>query len=55
MPHIEIKMIDPATGQTLPRGRAGEFCARGYPVMRGYWNDPERTEESIDPAGGCTR
>ncbi len=50
MPHTEIKIVDPATGHTLPRGEAGEFCARGYLVMRGYWNDPERTAEVIDPA-----
>jgi fatty-acyl-CoA synthase len=51
MPHTEIKVIDPVSGLTQPRGQAGEFCARGYLVMRGYWNDPERTSESIDPAG----
>jgi fatty-acyl-CoA synthase len=51
MPHTEIKIVDPANGQVRPRGQAGEFCARGYLVMRGYWNDPERTGESIDPAG----
>ncbi len=51
MPHVEIKIVDPATQRVQPRGEAGEFCARGYPVMRGYWNDPERTAESIDPAG----
>jgi fatty-acyl-CoA synthase len=50
MPHTEIKIIDPGTGHTVPRGEPGEFCARGYAVMRGYWNDPERTDESIDPA-----
>jgi fatty-acyl-CoA synthase len=48
MPHTEIKIVDPATGLTLPRGEPGEFLARGYPVMRGYWNDPERTAEAID-------
>jgi fatty-acyl-CoA synthase len=48
MPHTEIKIVDPATGRTVPRGEPGEFLARGYPVMRGYWNDPERTAESID-------
>jgi fatty-acyl-CoA synthase len=48
MPHIEIKVIDPETGRTQPRGEPGEFLARGYSVMRGYWNDPERTAESID-------
>ena len=35
-------------GRTLPRGEPGEFLARGYVVMRGYWNDPERTAEAID-------
>ena len=51
MPHTEIKIIDPVSGGVQPRGEPGEFCARGYLVMRGYWNDPERTSESIDPAG----
>ena len=49
MPHAEIKIVDPTTGLTVPRGEPGEFLARGYMVMRGYWNDPERTTESIDP------
>jgi fatty-acyl-CoA synthase len=48
MPHTEIKIVDPATGRTLPRGEAGEFLARGYPVMSGYWKDPERTAQAID-------
>jgi fatty-acyl-CoA synthase len=48
MPHTEIKIVDPATGRTVPRGEPGEFLARGYPVMRGYWNAPERTAEAID-------
>ena len=48
MPHTEIKIVDPGTGRTVSRGEPGEFLARGYPVMRGYWNDPERTAESID-------
>ncbi len=51
MPHTEIKVIDPVSGLIVPRGETGEFCARGYLVMRGYWNDPERTQESIDPGG----
>jgi fatty-acyl-CoA synthase len=51
MANTEVKIADPLTGRTLPRGEAGEFCARGYPVMRGYWNDPERTAEAIDEAG----
>jgi fatty-acyl-CoA synthase len=49
-PHIEIKVVDPATGQTLQRGDAGELCTRGYSVMLGYWEDRERTSEAIDPA-----
>jgi fatty-acyl-CoA synthase len=48
MPHVEVKIVDPATGRTVPRGETGEFLARGYPVMSGYWNDPARTDEAID-------
>jgi fatty-acyl-CoA synthase len=51
MPHTEIKIVDPVSGLIQPRGETGEFCARGYLVMRGYWNDPERTDESIDSGG----
>jgi fatty-acyl-CoA synthase len=50
-PHTEIKIVDVDTGRTLPRGEPGEFLARGYCVMRGYWNDPERTGEAIDENG----
>ncbi|HET9876880.1 MAG TPA: AMP-binding protein [Mycobacterium sp.] len=50
-PHLEIKVIDPATGRTVPRGETGEFCTRGYSVMTGYWNDPARTAEAIDADG----
>ncbi|MFO7165821.1 MAG: AMP-binding protein [Mycolicibacterium hassiacum] len=50
-PHVEIKIVDPVTGKTLPRGATGEFCTRGYSVMTGYWNDAERTREAIDPDG----
>jgi fatty-acyl-CoA synthase len=50
-PHIEVKIIDPGSGATVPRGERGEFCTRGYSVMTGYWNDPERTSEAIDPEG----
>jgi fatty-acyl-CoA synthase len=49
-PHLEIKVIDPETGLVLPRGQHGELCTRGYSVMLGYWNDPERTAEAIDAA-----
>jgi fatty-acyl-CoA synthase len=49
-PHLEIRVADPATGRTLPRGEPGEFQTRGYSVMLGYWDDPERTSEAIDAA-----
>ncbi|NEE21192.1 AMP-binding protein [Streptomyces sp. SID7499] len=48
LPHIEVKIVDPATGITQQRGRAGELCTRGYGVMLGYWNEPEKTAESVD-------
>jgi fatty-acyl-CoA synthase len=47
-PHVEVKVIDPVTGETLPRGEPGEFCTRGYSVMLGYWDEPEKTAEAID-------
>lgn len=50
-PHVEIKIVDPKNGHTVKRGEAGEFCTRGYSVMRGYWRDPEKTHEVIDSAG----
>jgi fatty-acyl-CoA synthase len=50
-PHVEIKIVDPATGQTVERGEPGEFCTRGYSVMLGYWEDPEKTREAIDDDG----
>ena len=49
-PHLESKVIDPLTGLTVPRGRPGELCTRGYSVMLGYWGQPERTAEVIDAA-----
>ncbi|MEZ5428671.1 MAG: AMP-binding protein [Pyrinomonadaceae bacterium] len=49
-PHLEIKIIDPETGLVVPRGASGELCTRGYSVMLGYWNDPEKTAEAIDAA-----
>ncbi|WP_030338574.1 MULTISPECIES: AMP-binding protein [unclassified Streptomyces] len=48
LPHLEVKVVDPATGVTRPRGTAGELCTRGYSVMLGYWNEPEKTAEAID-------
>lgn len=50
-PHVEIKIIDPATGEMVPRGTPGEQCTRGYNVMLGYWNDPEATARAIDASG----
>ncbi|HET7690165.1 MAG TPA: AMP-binding protein [Nocardioidaceae bacterium] len=50
-PHVEIKVVDPATGETVERGEPGEFCTRGYSVMLGYWDDPEKTEEAVDADG----
>ena len=50
-PHVEVKVVDPATGDTVERGQAGEFCTRGYSVMTGYWNDPARTAEAVDADG----
>jgi fatty-acyl-CoA synthase len=49
-PHVEIKVVDPATGQIVPRGQAGELCTRGYSVMLGYWNNAEATQQAIDAA-----
>jgi fatty-acyl-CoA synthase len=49
-PHVEIKVVD-AEGRIVPRGVTGELCTRGYPVMLGYWEEPERTAEAIDQAG----
>ena len=51
LPHLEVKIVDPGTGETVARGEAGELCTRGYSVMAGYWNDPERTAEAIDADG----
>lgn len=50
-PHVEVKIIDPATGMELPDGTPGELCTRGYHVMKGYYNDPVSTREAIDEAG----
>lgn len=50
-PHLEIKIVDPDTGATVPRGERGEFCTKGYSVMHGYWGDDARTREAIDADG----
>ncbi len=50
LPHIEIKIVD-TEGQVVPRGETGEFCTRGYSVMKGYWNDEAKTKEAVDEAG----
>jgi len=49
-PHVEVKIVDPESLLVVPRGAAGELCTRGYSVMLGYWNDAEKTAESIDAA-----
>jgi fatty-acyl-CoA synthase len=49
-PHCEIKIID-AAGEVVPVGEKGEICCRGYGVMQGYWDDPERTADTIDEDG----
>ncbi|HET9899155.1 MAG TPA: AMP-binding protein [Streptosporangiaceae bacterium] len=49
-PHVEVKVIDPDTGRVLPRGEPGELCTRGYSVMLGYWNEPDKTADAIDAA-----
>ncbi|MEV1066695.1 AMP-binding protein [Streptomyces sp. NPDC050263] len=50
-PHVEVKIVDPVTGETVPRGRSGELCTRGYSVMIGYWGEPEKTAEAVDADG----
>jgi fatty-acyl-CoA synthase len=47
-PHVEVKIVDPATGLVVRRGESGELCTRGYSVMLGYWEQPEQTAEAID-------
>jgi fatty-acyl-CoA synthase len=49
-PHLEVKVVDPESGRVLPRGSNGELCTRGYSVMLGYWDEPEKTAEAIDAA-----
>jgi fatty-acyl-CoA synthase len=49
-PHVQVKIVD-EDGKVTPRGVAGELLTRGYSVMRGYWNEPERTRDALDEAG----
>ncbi|NNM47255.1 AMP-binding protein [Knoellia koreensis] len=47
MPHLEIKVVDPVTGETVPHGTPGEFCTKGYSVMLGYWEQQDKTDEVL--------
>jgi len=51
LPHLELKVISPESGEILPVGAVGELCTRGYSVMRGYWKDAAKTSEAIDAEG----
>lgn len=50
-PHLEVKIVDPIDGSSMPRGESGELCTRGYSVMLGYWEQPGKTAEAIDAEG----
>ncbi|MCA2226562.1 AMP-binding protein [Nonomuraea aurantiaca] len=50
LPHVEVKIVQPETGLTVARGEPGELCTRGYSVMLGYWDEPDKTAEAIDAA-----
>lgn len=50
-PHVEIRVADPESGETVTRGESGEFQTRGYSVMEGYWNEEEKTAQAIDAEG----
>ncbi|HWW35408.1 MAG TPA: AMP-binding protein, partial [Xanthobacteraceae bacterium] len=50
LPHVEVKIVD-ANGKVARLGESGELCTRGYGVMRGYWDDPERSADAIDATG----
>ncbi len=51
LPHVESKIVDPTSGETVGRGEEGEYCTRGFHVMVGYWNDLDKTAEAIDADG----
>jgi len=50
-PHLEVKIVDPESGEIVERGQGGELCTRGYSVMLGYWEEPAKTAEAIDAEG----
>ena len=49
-PHVEVKIVDPESGRVVPVGTPGELCTRGYSVMLGYWDEPEKSADAIDAA-----
>jgi fatty-acyl-CoA synthase len=51
MPNVEVKVVDPGTGDTVPVGELGEYCTRGYHVMHGYFEMPEATADTVDTDG----
>jgi len=51
IPHVEVKIIDPETGEEAPRGKQGELCARGFLIMKGYYKMPDATAAAIDKDG----
>ncbi|MEH6947882.1 AMP-binding protein [Bacillus sp. JJ634] len=51
LPNVEVKIVDPTTGEEVPPGTQGELCTRGYHVMKGYYKNPEATQETIDHEG----
>ena len=54
MPNTEVKIVSPS-GETVPRGKNGELCTRGYLVMAGYDDEPEATNAAVNAEGGCIR
>ncbi|MBO8136744.1 MAG: AMP-binding protein [Desulfotomaculum sp.] len=51
LPNVEVKIVDPVSGEEVPAGVQGEICARGYNVMKGYYKDPVSTSQAIDKDG----
>jgi fatty-acyl-CoA synthase len=47
-PHVEVKVVDPETDLPVPIGDPGELCTRGYSVMLGYWDEPQKTSDVLD-------